>query len=236
MILTLKELADYLRVNERTILRMLKSGQIQGVKIGGQWRFNGSQIDQLFFPQTPPTGPDVVPLTDFTRSRLPVPISRVLREDRMIMDLKSKDVESVVDDLCEPFARKTLLLDFHELKKRMLAREKLLSTGIGRGIAIPHPRDPMPTLREPAVIIFGRSSKGVDYKAVDRNPVHLFFMLVCQNIELHLHLLGALARLLQEESVPDACMKAKGPEDIMRVVMELETKQILSEPAPAAQS
>jgi mannitol/fructose-specific phosphotransferase system IIA component (Ntr-type) len=178
----------------------------------------------------------VVPLTDFTRSRLPVPISRVLREDRMIMDLKSKDVESVVDDLCEPFARKTLLLDFHELKKRMLAREKLLSTGIGRGIAIPHPRDPMPTLREPAVIIFGRSSKGVDYKAVDRNPVHLFFMLVCQNIELHLHLLGALARLLQEESVPDACMKAKGPEDIMRVVMELETKQILSEPAPAAQS
>ena len=50
MILTLKELADYLRVNERTILRMLKSGQIQGVKIGGQWRFNGSQIDQMFFP------------------------------------------------------------------------------------------------------------------------------------------------------------------------------------------
>ncbi len=49
MILTLKELADYLRVNERTIIRMLKAGKIQGTKIGGQWRFNGSQIDQFFF-------------------------------------------------------------------------------------------------------------------------------------------------------------------------------------------
>ena len=50
MILTLKELADYLRVNERTILRMLNTGQLKGTKIGGQWRFNSSQIDSLFFP------------------------------------------------------------------------------------------------------------------------------------------------------------------------------------------
>ena len=42
MILTLKELAEHLKVNERTILRMLKCGQIDGKKIGGQWRFNGS--------------------------------------------------------------------------------------------------------------------------------------------------------------------------------------------------
>lgn len=229
MILTLKELADYLRVNERTILRMLRSGQIQGVKIGGQWRFNGSQIDQLFFPPNPATDPDAVPLRDFTQSRLPIPFSRILKEDRILLNLQAADVESVLSELCEPIARKTLLLDVHDLKSRLLAREKLLSTGIGHGIAIPHPRDPIPTLREPAILIMGRSRKGVDFRAVDQQPVTLFFMLCCQKIELHLHLMGALARMLQESGFPEACRQAKTAEDILRLVMEVETRHILSE-------
>ena len=228
MILTLKELADYLRVNERTILRMLKSGQIQGVKIGGQWRFNGSQIDQLFFPENPPTGPDVVPLQDFTQGRLSIPVSRLLKEDRMNMEMEAKDIDGVIDELCEPFARKTLLLDTHDLKNRLQAREKLLSTGIGRGIAIPHPRDPIPTLREPAILIFGRKSKGIEYHAVDHKPVHLFFLLCCQNIEIHLHIMGSLARVLLDNEFPESCRQAKKPEDIIRMAMEVESRQMLS--------
>ncbi len=224
MILTLKELADYLRVNERTILRMLKSGQIQGVKIGGQWRFNGSQIDQMFFPQNQPSGPDAVPLNEFAQTNLAVPVSRLLKEDRIVLDMKAKDMDGVINELSEPIGRKMLLLDVHDLKNRLAAREKLLSTGIGGGIAIPHPRDPVTTLREPAVLIFGRHPAGVDFGAVDKKPVHLFFLLVCQNIELHLHLMGALARLLQEKGLAEDLLKAKSAEDVMRRVMELETR------------
>lgn len=227
MILTLKELADYLRVNERTILRMLKSGQIQGVKIGGQWRFNGSQVDSLFFPQTPPSGPDVVPLSDFAQSKPPVPISRLIKEDRVILSMKATDTESVIQELCEPIAKKALLLDVQELRNRLVAREKLLSTGIGNGIALPHPRDPIPTLREPAVIIVGRSTTGVDFQAVDKAPVSLFFLIVCQNIELHLHLMGALANLLQDPDFVENCKRAATADDIIRLTMEQETKQFL---------
>ena len=70
MILTLKELANYLRVHERTVLRMLKAGQIKGTKIGGQWRFNGSQIDGLFFPEGT-EGKMEVPLADLVRGHAP---------------------------------------------------------------------------------------------------------------------------------------------------------------------
>ncbi len=222
MILTLKELAEYLRVNERTILRMLKSGQIQGVKIGGQWRFNGSQIDQLFFPPNKPSGPDVVPLTEFTQPNIPMPISRLLREDRAILDMKAKSLEGVLQELSDPFAKKTLILDIQDLRNRLLAREKLLSTGIGGGIAIPHPRDPIPTLREPAIVIFGRSKAGVDFQAPDKKPVRLFFLLACQNIELHLHLMGALARLLQDAAFTDGCLAAATGEDVVRLALEAE--------------
>ncbi len=227
MILTLKELAEYLRVNERTILRMLKSGQIQGVKIGGQWRFNGSQIDQMFFPANQPSGPDVVPLAEFTPATLAIPISRIMREDRVILELKAKNTDGVIQELSEPFAKKSLTLDVQDLRNRLAAREKLLSTGIGNGIAIPHPRDPIPTLREPAIIIFGRSKAGIDFQAVDKKPIRLFFLLACQNIELHLHLMGALARLLQDQLFTDACLAAKTEEEIVRLVLEAEARQTM---------
>ncbi len=225
MILTLKELADYLRVHERTILRMLKAGQIQGVKIGGQWRFNGSQIDQVFFPEKPVTNPDAVSLSDLIANRPPSPISRLVKEDRILLDLTAGDVTGALHELSEPFAQKTLLLDIQDLRKRLDAREKLLSTGIGRGMAIPHPRDPIPTLREPAVVIIGRSSKGVAFNAMDGKPVQLFFLLCCQSIELHLHFMGALARLLQDDGLVEACRTAQAPADIIRALLEAEARQ-----------
>lgn len=221
MILTLKELADYLRVNERTILRMLKTGQIQGAKIGGQWRFNGSQIDSLFFPNTP-RGADDIPLSDLTRSHIGIPVSRVMDAGRMVMDMEADSVEGVIRELVAPRMLNTILMDVGELREKCLAREALLSTGVGHGVAIPHPRDPIPTLRAPAAVVFGKSAGGVDFNAADGHPVHAFFLLCCQNIEVHLHLMGRLARLLQHESFIQDCRQCETPEDVMRTVMEME--------------
>jgi PTS system nitrogen regulatory IIA component len=229
MILTLKELANYLRVNERTIQRMLRNGQIKGVKIGGQWRFNGSQIDQMFFA-TPMEGTveDAVPLSELARSRTYVPLSRLLRENRMLLDLKSDTAEGVVGELIRPLAEQALVLDVKEVHDHVLAREQLLSTGIGRQLAIPHPRDPVSTLREPAVLILGRSDKGVAYKAVDDKPVRLFFLVCAQNVGVHLHVMGKLAHLLSDTAVVDAFLDAKGYDDIARAVMEAERRQFLT--------
>lgn len=223
MILTLKELADYLRVNERTILRMLKSGQIKGAKIGGQWRFNGSQIDELFFPPEELEDSENVSLKDITSSNPTViPVNRVVRENRILSDLQSKDAESVLRELLIPVAKESLLLDVKDLLDRLSAREQLISTGVGNNVAIPHPRDPIATLRVPAIIVIGRSKKGIDFNAADGKPVHLFFMLCCKNIEAHLMLMGRLARLLQNKDLFKACMEAQTEKDIFRAVLDAE--------------
>ncbi|OGV71719.1 MAG: hypothetical protein A3K19_12325 [Lentisphaerae bacterium RIFOXYB12_FULL_65_16] len=226
MILTLKELADYLKVHERTVLRMLKSGQIQGTKIGGQWRFNGSQIDTLFFPGRP-VRPDEVPLAEFTRGHLGITLSRVMRADRLLFDLKATDGEGVLRELSQPILTATLVLDGQDFITKLLDRERLLSTGIGNGIAIPHPRDPLPTLREPAVVVFGRSLAGVDFGALDNSKVHLFYLLCCQNIELHLHLMGRLARLLRDEAFLAGCRTSTTSDEILRMVLEHERADFL---------
>ena len=228
MILTLRELASHLRVNERTIQRMLKSGQLKGVKIGGQWRFNGSEIDRLFFPDAEAEGGDAVPLNELVRSHLSIPVSRLLREDRMVLDMGASDVSGVIDELVAPIAGRSLLLDAGDLRGRLLAREELLSTGVGRGIAIPHPRDPLTTLREPCVMVFGRHRAGVEYGAVDGLPARLFFLVCSQTSELHLHLMGKLAQLLRQHEVADLCLECETARDVVRVVLDAERRLFLA--------
>ena len=189
MILTLKELAEHLKVNERTILRMRENGQIEGVKIGGQWRFNGSQIDRMLFPSASPSDEHIA----IPQSPVGIPLSRTMDESRVIMNL----------------------------------RERILSTAVGNGIAVPHPRDPIPTLQMPGCIVYGYSKKGVDFNAPDGKPVHFFFLLCSQNIELHLHMMRCLASILRVPQFIEACQKAAKPADIVKAVIEQETANFL---------
>lgn len=227
MILTLKELADHLKVNDRTILRMLKSGQIQGAKIGGQWRFNGSQIDSLFSPFKKATE-DEVPLSELTRSNFQVPISRLINENRFIFDMKAKTVEEAITELTDNKIFSTLVLDIPDLRARCMARENLLSTAVGKGIAIPHPRDPIPSMKAPGIVVFGRSAAGINYNAPDGKKVNLFFLIVSQTIELHLYLMGRIANLLKENSFVTLCKKSKKPEEIIQAIMLRERNEFFA--------
>ena len=207
MILTLKELAEHLKVNERTILRMRENGQIEGVKIGGQWRFNGSQIDRMLFPSASPSDEHIV----IPQSPVGIPLSRTMDESRVIMNLHGTTIEDVIEELTNPKIFANLVLDIRDLQEKCIARERILSTAVGNGIAVPHPRDPIPTLQMPGCIVYGYSKKGVDFNAPDGKPVHFFFLLCSQNIELHLHMMRYLASILRNPQFIEACQKAAKP-------------------------
>ncbi len=232
MILTLKELAEYLRVNERTILRMLNTGKISGVKIGGQWRFNGSQIDQVFFPngksEVYSTLTQDEPGSVLTRPAIGIPVSRVMSEERVLLNMKATDVESAIAELTDARLMNGLVLDVTDLRKKCLEREEVLSTGVGEGIALPHPRDPIATLKTSAAIVYGYSKDGIDFKAADGKPVHIFFLICSQNIELHMHLMGCLARMLRDANFVKALPKCKASADVIKLVMKYERDEFLA--------
>ena len=227
MILTLKELADYLKLNDRTVLRMLKNGQIKGTKLGGQWRFNGSEIDQLFFPNK--TNSDDVPLSELTHSQFGIQLSRLINSERIFLDMKATNVEEAINELVNAQVFNKLVLNVNELRAKCLERESMLSTGVGNGIAVPHPRDPVPTLRASGCIVIGRSVKGIDYNAVDGKPVHLFFLLCAQTADLHIYLMGKIATLLRDEEFVDTCLKCKEPDELIHAMMEAERSVFLKE-------
>jgi len=117
-------------------------------------------------------------------------LTEYLAEDRVVIDVQEDDVRGILKQLLAPFAGATTEI----VLAALLAREKVLSTGIGHGIAIPHAISS--SIREPQVLL-GISPEGADYQSMDGQPVHVFFVLLSppDRASHHTRLLARIARL-----------------------------------------
>lgn len=113
----------------------------------------------------------------------------------------------------DPAANATLF----KIAKR---RENLGSTGVGRGVAIPHCRSPVvDRLR----LAFGRTTAGVDYQGIDNLPVHFLFLIVAPPPEVsnqYLPVLGKIAQFVKEQDVPERMMQLQSPEEFLALLDE----------------
>lgn len=124
--------------------------------------------------------------------------------------LRADTKYEILDQLASRFAR-AYELDAHGVLERLEEREKLGSTGFGRGVAIPHAR--VPGLKRPVAALL-RLAEPVDYAAADGMPVELVFGLLSpENAGVtHLHALAAISRLMRDERMHDAFMEAPDAE------------------------
>ena len=109
------------------------------------------------------------------------------------------------------------------LYKTLKRRENLGSTGIGRGIAIPHCRSLVVNRLQ---LAYGRKPGGVEFKAIDDEPVYNFFLIVAPPLEVsnqYLPVLGKIAQLAKEEDVPDLLAGLGAPEDFLKLLEERAT-------------
>ena len=114
-------------------------------------------------------------------------------------------------------------MSVEELLQVLLDREKLGSTGIGEGIAIPHGR--LKKLKK-FFISFGRSIKGVDFDSIDQKPSQLFFLVMApENSAVdNLKLLGRIVTLLKEPSFKRKLMEASSQKELFQVLSEEDEK------------
>jgi mannitol/fructose-specific phosphotransferase system IIA component (Ntr-type) len=133
-------------------------------------------------------------------------------------DLQATDKDSVLDELVrllgvDPRAGDTLL-------RVLQRRESLGSTGMGRGIAIPHCRSLVATRLR---LAYGQSRKGVEFQAIDGKPVHHLFLIVAPPLEIsnqYLPVLGRIAQFAKEPDVPDRLAALTQPDDFFRLLEE----------------
>lgn len=139
-ILTLQEVADYLKIVPKTVQRMIARNEIPCMKVAGQWRFKRSVIDMwLHSKMNFSEEHQFALLMDVPGTVLQ--ISRLLLEPFMLLDLKSSTVEDTLWELTAPLQEQGLLKDRKALVRQLLEREEMVTTAFGQGTAFPHPRD-----------------------------------------------------------------------------------------------
>jgi nitrogen PTS system EIIA component len=149
-------------------------------------------------------------------------IVEFLQPGAVVDDLSGTTSAAVLAELSRPLAS-SQKADPQRLLETLLDREKLGSTGIGDGVAIPHGKVPgLPAL----MASFGRSKRGVDFKAIDAKPTFLFFTLFApeNSAGAHLKALARISRIFKNPAFRESIMKAKDAAEIYRLIETEDAK------------
>jgi PTS system nitrogen regulatory IIA component len=205
-LLTTKELAEYLRVNERTVLKLAAQGELPGARLGNQWRFRRAVIDAWLddqmlgvrHGQPAPTGESVPTFH----------LEDGFYDEHVIIELTGNHVSAVLAELCARAHALGLVRDRTWFLGALLERENVLSSAVGGGVAFPHTLHRHPEqVRKPFVLV-GRSTAGVEFSAPDEKPVHIVILMGLRYQELHLPWLSRLSELLRAPEVRSRLMAA----------------------------
>jgi len=146
-------------------------------------------------------------------------LAKLLSADQIILDMKAGEHWPAIVELVDQLTECQKLAS--ELRPKILdalkAREELVSTGIGSGVAIPHA---FSNKIEQVVAIFGRSKAGINFEAVDHAPVHLIVLFIVpqQNYQLHLRTLSAIAKLFSSATIRLELTAAETCEEVLAIL------------------
>ncbi|HEU4383513.1 MAG TPA: PTS sugar transporter subunit IIA [Anaeromyxobacteraceae bacterium] len=222
MQLTVREAARHLGVTEQALLRWAERGELPAQRVNGQYRFNRVELLEWAAERRLPVAPEILEEPGAVSPR--ISLSAAVRAGGVHPGVPGTDRETilraVVDRLpLPPGADRALLLD------TLLARERLGSTAVGGGFAIPHPREPIVLrVRAPALAVCYLESPA-DFDAPDGRPVETLFVLITPSVRDHLHLLASLAAALRDPALRERLSARAGLEALLNQLERLEREQ-----------
>lgn len=210
----LDELARQLGRDRREIEKLVNRGRIPGRKIAGEWQFHPTEITHWLEQEMREyTDRELAVLEQTHRSvefNDPHPVAALLRVETVQVPLEARTKRSVLESLVELAGRTWEVWQPAALLSAIQERESVLSTAFENGVAIPHPRNPLPDALGQSVIAFGRTLSGIPFGAPNRGLTDLFFLVVCRDSRTHLHVLARLGRMMQN---PEFLQQLRAAED-----------------------
>ena len=218
----------------RRVERMAQRGEIPCQKVGGQYRFNRAQITEWLQQQMGGMSHDHLAGVDagMTEQRQTQQdeaiIAPLLRADAVTTHLGSRTKDSTLRELVSLASRTGLVVDEKELLEAVLHREELCSTAMECGIAIPHPRRPLPEAISGPILVVAKTPQGIAFGAPDGRMTTLLFLTASQDDRHHLHVLARLCRMLHEERFVARMEEAETPAEMIELLRNRET-EVLSQ-------
>ena len=148
-------------------------------------------------------------------------VAELLENNFVISDLKGKEKVEVINELIDLFKGDPRVKDIEKIREAVLEREKIMSTGVGKGFAIPHGKT---NQVEEILGAFGKSNNPIEYESLDNQPVHLVFMLVGKDnlVSTHIKLLSRISRMMNKDEFRESLMKTQTKDEIQELFRKEE--------------
>ncbi|VGO17302.1 PTS system fructose-specific EIIABC component [Pontiella desulfatans] len=201
-IMTIEEVAAYLRVSERTVYDWAQKGDLPGGKLGTTWRFKREDVENWVNSRisTKPASSIIGGVTS----------SATLTAERVVI-IEETDKDTVLRQLVDLLAESPFVHNRAELLKGIFAREELMSTGIGFGIGVPHVRIDSVSDLVMAVAVCKRPISG--YSSLDNEPVHIVCMLAARSDQhaKYIRTLSAVSSRLKDAATRERIIASDDP-------------------------
>ncbi len=148
-------------------------------------------------------------------------LTDILLTEHIILPLKANQRDDAIKELINMLAEKDLITDVDQAYTAVLEREKLMTTGVGNGIGIPHCKDKScPNF----AVALGIQSKGIKFESIDKKDVKVVFLLVGpeNNPGMHIKLLSRISRLMSNEELRQSILKSKNAKKIHDLIDDEE--------------
>jgi PTS system nitrogen regulatory IIA component len=228
MQLTLGDVAGILQTSANNVYRWIHEKNLPAEYVNGQYRFNRSQVLEWATLHRMAVTPAAFPVKADCVSQ--VRLDHALANGGIIHGLVGNDRTGVIRALVERLPLPPDC-DRQAVLQMTLAREAAGSTGIGDGVALPHPRFPIVHPSTPPQVTLAFLAHPVDFAAPDRKPVHALFAIVSPTVHIHLGLLARIAFALRQPAFHECIQKQGSASEIMQLACVLDGS--LPEPRPS---
>ncbi|MEW4487124.1 PTS sugar transporter subunit IIA [Thalassoglobus sp. JC818] len=211
---SIDELARQLGRDRREIERLASRGRIPAHKRGQDWQFHAAEITQWLEQEMREYSDSQLAALEVAQASpeivADVPVTSLLKPELVQVPLEARTKRSVLECMIEVAGRTWQVWEPATILKAVQEREKLHSTAFDNGVAIPHPRNPLPDAVGAPIVAFGRTMSGIPFGASNNSLSDCFFLVLCQDTRSHLQVIARLARMVQ---LPDFLPELRAAED-----------------------
>jgi excisionase family DNA binding protein len=222
-LMTVRQLAAYLNLNERTVLKLVSEGELPGVRIGNQWRFRKAMLDAWLDDQMLGVTPRNIDISrGAPAARRMLNLASCFQASHIVPDLEASTKNGVIEELANLAGQLNLVRDKTWFVGALIERENIMPSATGHGLAFLHTLNRHPEHVVKPFMVFGRSRSGVDFDALDGELTHLIFVLGLKYQELYLPWLAKLPQMCARPETLRTLLDAVTADSIFAALSDAE--------------
>ena len=220
-------LAAYLHLTPEQVKKMAERNRLPGRRVGGKWRFSRPEIHQWFEQRIGASDEQELTEVDkvLERNRAnesveSFAIPELLSVDNIYVPFLAKTKKSVIQKICDQTAETGRLWDPGKMAEAIRNREELHPTALGNGVALLHPRRPLPSIMADPFLALGVTTSGIPFGGPRGCLTDIFFLIGSTNESVHLRVLARLSRLIQQPELLDNIRDAESANEAWQAISD----------------